>query len=194
MTTIITSVGYPAAGKSVIADWMEDAGVPVVSMGNRLRERFEQQDKQELMNKLGTSNASSLLGKWATRQREKHGSDIVAKWTAEHIKDNIQSDTVFVDGLRSNEELSRFEERFDSVHVIFVDADKSIRLERIRNRGREGESEFTMQDLEERDKREESWGLKQVIPKSDFTIKNESSIEHFHDRISEVFQNITNDT
>lgn len=192
MVTIITSVGYPAAGKSVVADWMEESGITVVSMGDQLRSRFENQDKEKLKEELDTSNTSSLLGKWATQQRKIHGSDVVAQWTAEHIE-NVDSDTVFVDGLRSNEELSRFQERFDSVYVILVEASRETRLERIRNRGREGESDFTIQDLEERDSREEGWGLVNVIENTDYKIKNESSMEHFKNRISEVFNDIKNE-
>lgn len=193
MVTIITSVGYPAAGKSVVADWMERSGITVVSMGDQLRSRFEKQDKEKLKQELETSNTSSLLGKWATQQRNIHGSDVVAKWTAEHIENNVDADTVFVDGLRSNEELSRFQERFESVYVILVEASRETRLERIRNRGREGESDFTIQDLEERDGREEGWGLVNVIEDADYKIENESSMEHFRNRISQVFNDIKNE-
>ena len=190
MHTIISAVGYPGAGKSVVSDWMRESGVTVVSMGDQLRSRFESQDKEELKDEFGISNTSSLLGKWATHQRDIHGADIVAKWAVKHIENNIDADTVFVDGIRSNEELSYFKERFESVYVIFVESSRETRLERIRNRGREDESDFTLQDLERRDSREEEWGLKDVIVNADYKIKNESSMENFKTRISMVFNDI----
>lgn len=190
MTVIIMSVGYPGAGKSVVAHWMEESGVPVVSMGDQLRDRFQDQDKDKLERDLGASNASSLLGKWATQQRDKYGSDIVAKWTSNYIEDDVDSDIVFVDGLRSNKERTLFEDRFSSVYIILVEASREIRLERIKNRGREGESDFTTQDLEQRDSREEEWGLSEVVQSVDYKIENESSMKHFQSRISEIFTDI----
>lgn len=190
MTVIVTSVGYPGAGKSVVAAWMEESGVPVVSMGDQLRDRFQDQDKDKLKKDLGVSNASSLLGKWATQQRDKYGPDVVAKWTSEYIEDYVDSDIVFVDGLRSNKERTLFEDRFTSVYIILVEASREIRLERIKNRGREGESDFTAQDLEQRDSREEEWGLSEVVQSVDYEIENEYSMKHFQSRISEVFTDI----
>jgi dephospho-CoA kinase len=48
MTTVIASVGYPGAGKSTISDWMRKRNIPVVSMGDILRNRFDQADVDKL--------------------------------------------------------------------------------------------------------------------------------------------------
>lgn len=191
MTTIVTSVGYPAAGKSVVSNWMEERDIPVVSMGNRLRNRFDQVDIEKLEQEFGCRDKSSLLGKWATKQREEYGKEIVADWTCEYIESNIDSEIVFVDGLRSREELSVFTNRFESVEVILVEADEEERLDRIRERGREGESSFTMEDLRERDEREESWGLNQVVEEADYVVENNGTIDEFCQNIDSIFDQIS---
>lgn len=194
MTTIITSVGYPGAGKSELADFLENHGINRISMGNVLRDKFEEarQDGlvEEQVDGYEHKNKSDLLGDWATKQREIHGADIVAQWTTKYIKDNIGSDTVFVDGLRSPDELSVFQDNFDSVNVIYVHANKTTRLERLQERDRDGEGSFTMRDLEERDSREEEWGMKNIKPHTDYSIDNEGSLEEFRNKIQDLLDNI----
>lgn len=190
MTTLITSVGYPAAGKSIVSDQVETKDIPVIKMGDRLRKRFVNQDKDELKEELDVSNESELLGEWATVQREKHGSDVVAKWTADYIENNTSSEIVFVDGLRSLEELNRFNSLFDDVYVIYVEASFQTRLNRIRERGRDGESDFSAEDLESRDAREDSWGMNNVVSEADYTIVNEGSLDTFKEKIQDTLTDI----
>jgi dephospho-CoA kinase len=190
MSKIVTSVGYPAAGKSVVADWMNNNGIPVVSMGDRLRERFKQVNEDTLKKEFNSNDKSSLLGKWATKQREIYGQQIIAEWTYEYIDNNINSDIIFIDGLRSKAELDVFQNNFEDVNVILIQAKRQERLKRIQERGREGESEFTIDDLIERDKREESWGLKEVTEEADYIIHNNDSLEEFQDKIDLTIQKI----
>lgn len=194
MTTIITSVGYPGAGKSELADSIEERGIDRISMGNILRDKFETARQNGLVEEQvggdGDKSKSALLGDWATKQRELHGNDVVARWTTEYIEEDIESDTVFVDGLRSPDELSVLEDSFDSVNVVYVSASKSTRLKRLQDRGRDGEADFTMEDLNERDRREENWGLENIKQHTDYNIENEGSLEEFHSSIKNVLDDI----
>lgn len=194
MTSIITSVGYPGAGKSVLADVLENKGIPSVSMGDILRSKFEMADKEgkvkEQIEDYENKNKSTRLGQWATKQREINGSDVVAKWTTEYIKKELSSSVVFVDGLRSADELNVFEDQFDDVNVIYVEASRETRLERLQSRGRDGEGSFSMEDLIERDKREEDWGLKDIKNYVDFTIENEGTLEEFESEVIKILNRI----
>ena len=194
MKTIITSVGYPGAGKSELADFLEDHGVNKVSMGNILRDRFELASEhglvQEQIENHDNKSKSALLGDWATKQREIHGNDVVAQWTTEHVEKNIESEVVFVDGLRSPDELSVFRNNFNAVKVLYVDASISTRLERLQDRDRDGEGRFSKEDLKERDSREEDWGLSNIKEYADYTIENESSLVEFHNNIQSILDDI----
>lgn len=187
MTTLVTSVGYPASGKSVVAEWMRNHNISVVRMGDRLRKKFEREEKPDLMSEFGTNRESDLLGEWATQQRDIHGEDVVAQWTANHIESEFEDELVFVDGVRSKKELSLFKNKFESVYTIYIATDKQERLERIRGRGREGESNYSLDDLTERDRREESWGLDEVIKDADFHISNNGTLQEFREKIARVF-------
>lgn len=194
MTTVITSVGYPGAGKSELAEVVEDRGIHAISMGNVLRDRFDKADKNgdvaEQIDNYNDKNKSTVLGEWATMQREVHGNDIVAQWTTEYIERNLEDDTVFVDGLRSVDELEVFQTNFHNVFVIYVEAERDTRLERLQNRGRDGEEKFTIEDLEQRDKREDDWGLNHIKQHTDYSITNEGTLEEFHDSIIDVIEDL----
>lgn len=191
MTTVIASVGYPGAGKSTISDWMRKRNIPVVSMGDILRNRFDQADVDKLKQELDCNNKSSLLGKWATNQRDKYGKDIVANWTCEYIENNVNSDIVFVDGLRSKEELCVFTNKFETVEIIYIKAKSEKRLKRIQERSRDGEFSFTKKELRERDEREKKWGVKQLVDEADYIVKNNGAIDEFYQKIESIFCTIT---
>ena len=57
------------------------------------------------------------------------------------------------------------------------------------NRGREDDSQ-DLDLIKERDKRELSWGLGNVIASADIVISNEGSIEDFQQKIKEIFNKI----
>lgn len=157
MTEVYCITGYPGAGKTVVADIAEEYGAEVVSMGDEVRAR---------------NDTDEHTGVFATEMREQHGQDIVARWTADKIE-GLDADTVVVEGVRSLDELEYFQQYFDEFTLILVNADDSIRLKRLQDRGREDEDEFDMDALQERDEREESWGLAELIEDGDYeTIVN----------------------
>lgn len=171
MTRVYCVVGYPGAGKSAAADIASDRGIPSVTMGNMVRERATEE--------LGPDATSNEIGEWATEQREQHGDTIVAHWTADYISE-LSAPVVVIDGVRSLDELSQFKQAFDDVTVLHIHAPKETRLQRLRDRGRDGEDTFTMADLDARDTREDDWGvatlLETVNPK---TIVNDSDLDDF---------------
>lgn len=188
MTHAVCTVGYPGAGKTAAQEPAEALGIPVVVMGNRVRERatnaFEQGEHD-----IEYETKSEFIGKWATAQRDKHGDAVVADWTVDYVQTNVDSEQVFIDGMRSVDELAVFEEAFDSVLVIYVEASPETRLERLQTRGRDGEETFTMDDLRERDAREDDWGVASVVEEADVTIPNEESLEAFEKRVRETLEN-----
>lgn len=208
MVRIICVVGYPGAGKSVATDVAEECGIATTAMGDQVRERAERElqgalsadTQQEALASLSDDvraelesegedldlSRSSLIGTWATVQRERHGDEVVAEWTAQYIREHVESDTVLVDGVRSCEERDVFQTEFETVEVVHVDAPFQTRLRRLQERGRDGEDEFTSEDLVQRDDREDSWGVGEIVEEADITVKNTRTLEEYKTELRRI--------
>lgn len=170
--------GYPGSGKSTATSYLKDQGIPVISMGDIVRELALQQDDV---------SSSSEVGKWATSKREEEGDTYFAKQTCEQIQSEYTTDKIVIDGLRSSTELQIFEQEFESVEIIVIDAPFEIRFNRVTNRGRdEEEQNYTKEEFHKRDKQEEGWGLSELIPNADHRIDNTNSIEHLHSQLNSI--------
>jgi dephospho-CoA kinase len=165
--------GYPGAGKSEVARIAEENGATVISMGDQIRERMPDE------------NNYNHTGEFATEQRNKHGAEIVAKWTERKIQ-NLNTDSIVIEGVRSIDELEYFKSNIDDFNLVVVTADDEIRLERLQERGRENEESFNMGDLKERDEREESWGLEELLQTSDYIeIENNSTLTELESTVNQ---------
>lgn len=181
MTQVYCIVGYPGAGKTAGAEVAEDLDIPVTSMGNQVRRRASEVLEEDA--------DSDDIGEWATEQREKNGDDIVAQWTAEHIL-GLQSDKVVIEGVRSVDEVDVFESHFDEVNIVHVHAPFETRLQRLQDRGRDGEEEFTESDLQNRDDREDGWGVAEMLDTVDAVrLDNTRSFEEFKEEMRSVLSN-----
>ena len=172
--------GRAGAGKSVACDVARGLGHPVVSMGDIVRWRARES--------LGDAATSAEILAWADEQRLAHGQGIIAEYTADRIEERYDASDVVVDGLRTMDELAVFERRFGDVTLVLVMAPFEERLARLRSRGRDGEDAFTAEDLRERDRQEEAWGLGELIDQSapDVVIANDGSIEEFESAVKSV--------
>ncbi len=73
--------------------------------------------------------------------------------------------------------------------VVAIDAPDELRRKRAIMRGRTDDSK-NLKDLEERDKREISWGLQKVIADADIVIPNNRTLDHFKKQVLKLFHNI----
>ncbi len=211
MVRVVCVVGYPGAGKSVATEVAEELEIDTAVMGDQVRARAEdeldamlsaeepeevveawvQLDaslRTELLGDNGSVNLSrsNLIGSWATVQRQRHGDDVVAEWTADYIEDGTDIETVLVDGIRSCEERDVFEERFDTVDVIHIDAPFELRLQRLRERDRDGEGDFTDDELVERDEREDEWGVGELVDDADFVVENTGTLDEYRSELRRI--------
>ncbi len=164
--------GYPGSGKSIVTKIADSIGFKTVSMGDQIRRRTREDWGDRLQQaKDGKSDEipSDVYGEYATEMRDIHGRGIVSKWCKEEIMNS--EGPVFIDGMRSPEERESFEEYVD-VDVLFIHAPASLRYSWIKNRARDNEDTFTFESFMNRDKRENKWGLNELIQNSDFTIHN----------------------
>ena len=173
---VIATVGMAGSGKGEFAAVAEESGVPVVTMGDVIR--AECRDR-------GLDPAEHH-GEVAAALREENGSAAIAEASLPHIEAALEtSDTVVVDGIRSDTEVDVFEERFgEAFALVGVEAPFEVRKTRIVDRGRDdtenGES------LAARDERELGFGLGEALDRADITIDNTGTLESFRERVHEV--------
>jgi dephospho-CoA kinase len=95
---VIGVAGMPGAGKAVIRRSAESMGCSVVIMGDEVRDETKRR---------GLEPTPENIGKVMLMLREEEGPIAVAKRCIPKIKAS-KSDIVFVDGLRSLEEVDEF--------------------------------------------------------------------------------------
>jgi dephospho-CoA kinase len=174
---VIGTVGLPGSGKGEFAATASDLGVPVVTMGDVIREECRRR---------GLDPASDH-GEVARALREEDGPLAVAERSIPMIRAELEDhETVLVDGLRSGNELDRFREAFgNDFTLVAVEAPFEARVERIEARGRDDTAAETLRD---RDERELGFGMGEAIERADVTIDNNGSLTAFRERVAEVFE------
>ncbi len=177
---LIAFVGYPLSGKSTASKIAKELGIPVVVMGDVIRNELR---------KRGLEISDENAGRIANELREREGMDAIAKRCIPIIREaGKDSGVVVVDGIRGIAEVERFRKEFgDDFILIGIESSTEKRLERAKVRGREDDVS-TLDELKERDKREESWGLKEALDASDLTIENESDVESFKEKVKAVLR------
>jgi dephospho-CoA kinase len=178
---IIAFTGMPASGKSEAVQIAKEKKIPVIRMGDLVWEETKQQDKT-----LTDKNVGSV----ATMMRKEHGMDIWAKRTVEKIHSLKKTSYLVIDGVRNMEEIEYFKKTLGlDFLVVAIDAPDALRRKRAIARGRTDDSK-NLKDLEERDKREISWGLQKVIADADIVIQNHGSLEELRKQILKLFKNL----
>ena len=149
--TVIGIVGLPGSGKSEAAAVAREAGVPVVTMGDVIRQ--ECRDR-------GLDPATEH-GTVAKALREENGPAAIAERSLPIIEDAREgSDTVVVDGIRSDVEVETFRDAFgEDFLLVEVDAPFELRAERLDLRGRDASEDEGGESLEDRDERELGFGM-----------------------------------
>jgi dephospho-CoA kinase len=120
--TVIGIVGLPGSGKSEAANVARELGIPVVTMGDVVRQ--ETADR-------GLDPASDH-GAVAQALREEEGRDAIAKRSLPILEDHLaDGPAVVVDGIRSGDEVARFEEAFgEDFLLVEITAPRELRAER----------------------------------------------------------------
>jgi len=178
---IIAFVGLPLSGKSTAANVARKLGIPVVVMGDVVREEVRRRGME-----LSDENA----GKVATELREKDGMDAIAKRCIPIIK-NISGSIVVIDGIRSIVEVECFKKEFgDDFVLINIESDINKRLERALRRKRPDDVK-TLEELKKRDERELSWNMDKAIQMSDLTIKNDTGYKRFINEVEKLLKELS---
>ena len=180
---IIAFVGLPLSGKSTASSVAREMGIPVVVMGDVVREEVKRR---------GLPLTDENAGKVASELREKEGMDAIAKRCIPKIRE-ANSDVVVVDGVRGIAEVERFRKVFgDDFVLISIECPLEIRFERAKKRQREDDRSIkSVEELKRRDEREIAWGMLEAMNRASLTVENTTDIDDFREKIEEILKTFT---
>ena len=176
---VLGTVGLPGSGKGELASVAREEGVPVVTMGDVIRQACRDR---------GLDPAEDH-GRVARALRAEDGPAAIAERSLPQVREAIETsdtDTVVVDGLRSMVEVERFTAAFgEAFTIVSVEAPFDLRAERLGERGRDG-SDGDLARLRARDERELGFGMGEVMAAADYRLENTDSLAAFRSRAREL--------
>lgn len=164
-TLIVGLTGMPGAGKTTVANYLSQKGIPLLIMGDVVREVAEDD---------GLEPTSDNLAKLMLRLRKRNGPEAVAHLTVNKIKlikkEDKQLSVVIVDGIRSMAEVQVLR-RIGSVKLLAIHGSTLTRYTHVRERGR-SDVPSNIGEFDKRDKIEMDVGISNAIALADETISN----------------------
>jgi dephospho-CoA kinase len=177
---IIGTVGLPGSGKGEAAAVAREEGIPVVTMGDVIREETRRRGL----------DPAEHHGEVAGALREEEGETAIADRCIPRVRE-VATDSggvVLVDGLRSMAEVERFQEAFgDDFLLLSIEAPFETRAERLGARGRE-ETDLDREKLRAREERELGFGMGAVMDAADVTIENVGSLGRFREQVRTILE------
>jgi dephospho-CoA kinase len=162
---IVALTGMPGAGKTTVANYLAQKGIPLLIMGDVVREAAQNE---------GLEPTSGNLAKLTIRLREKNGPEAIAHLTANKIKTMKNEDkefaVVIVDGIRSMAEIEVLK-RVGQVKLLAIHGSILTRYSHIRERAR-SDVPSNINEFDKRDRVEMEVGISDAIALADETISN----------------------
>ncbi len=178
--TIIAIVGLPGSGKTDTANFFRKKDLQVVIFGKEINDSI---DKKNL------PHTEKVHKEIREGLRKKHGMAALAILNEKHLRQALKKNMIVViDGMRSWEEYVYLKEKLPRVRVVILAlyADKNLRYKRISLR-----SHRLTHYGEDRDINELiGTNMGSTIAFCDHLVKNNFSIEEFHDKLELVYRTI----
>ncbi len=191
---IIGVTGLPGSGKSVVSRAAKRLNIPIVRMGDVIREEAK--------------NRNKTTGEVAVELRKEYGEFVVAERCVEIIKNHINTkdanseeniktksrikvpkcDIYMIEGIRSPFEVKIFKKNFDQFKVIAIHSTPNTRFKRLKRRMRPDDSR-ELSDFLLRDERELKFGIGDVIATSDYMVVNEGPLKKIKSIIRSILEN-----
>jgi dephospho-CoA kinase len=179
---LIIVTGMPGAGKSGFASAFHNAGIPIIVMGDVIREETKKRGLDP--NPENTKNVMLEL-------REKDGPGAVASFCVDELK-GLTTDAVVIDGCKSIAEIDVFDDYADEVVIVCVHTSPRERYTRLRERNRD-DAPPSWDIFRERDIREISVGVGGVIALSDIMVINNDTLKEFQHQSAELVKRMVQD-
>ena len=163
--SLVLIAGLPGAGKTTIAKIFAEKGVPVLSMGDAMREEARRQ---------GRPDDIDSMRKFMVQLRKERGEAVVAELVIQKLR-GVNAPLVVIDGLRSEEELEAFRRVAGKMLLVLVESDLQRRFRRLSKRGRPDDPK-KVEDLRRRDGTELTVGLEKLMSREGTRITNDGDL------------------
>lgn len=176
--SLIAIVGLPGAGKTEAADYFKIKKLPVVSFGDILNNKIDEQNLEHTVD---------LHRNMRNELRLKYGKEAFAVLSLEKIKQVLKDNmTVVIDGMRSWEEYLYLKKNLPTVKIFILAlfTDKEIRYKRVKSRKTRAKLYGEERDINEIIET----NLGPTIANADFMIKNNYSLEDLHDKLEHIYR------
>jgi len=175
---VIAISGMPGAGKGVASEAAKQLGFDVLVLGDVIREETQRR---------GLDPTPQNIGAVMLQVRELEGPAAVAKRLLPKIE-QCHSEVVIVEGVRSLHELNELKSKFEVI-ILVIHASPKTRFQRLLSRGRSDDPN-TWEIFTERDNRELTVGLGQVIALADYLAVNENSISELQSAVKGILSKL----
>ena len=179
---VIGVVGMPASGKGEFARIASEMGIPVVVMGDMIRNAVKAS---------GLEPTDTNFGATANRLRAERGMDAIGQLCVPEVERQT-SPLVLIDGIRGDAEVKLFRKVFPGFTLIRIDSSFDNRLSRVVARGRSDDFQ-TAGELHTRDERELGWGLGKALKLADLRIENNGTLDEFSVAVHKLLDGIRSD-
>jgi len=179
---VVGITGMPGAGKGVFRRTIQRLGYPFVIMGDEVREEVKRRELKPTPENL----AETMLN-----LRKIEGSAAIAKRCILKLK-NQPRQVVFIDGIRSLNEVEEFKKHFPMFILITIHASPKTRYQRLIRR-RRSDDPTDWDTFMERDLRELGIGMGDVISVADYMIVNEGTIRQLKQKTLQFIKKVLED-
>lgn len=169
--------GLSGSGKTTAAGFFQRLGIPVVRMGDVTQRSLESK-------RLGRGEKQEETVRQALRAR--YGSAIYARRTLPYINRAAKtSRDVVVEGMRSRDELRYFEKTVGPVSLIYIQAETTIRRERL---GKRPVRPLTADEIGMRDAWEQEIGVERLKTVANYVVENNGTKEELYGKLHVILR------
>lgn len=162
---VIGVTGLPAAGKSTVAKAIaKNLDYDLLELGEVAKELAEEEVGREL--------SGQELRLWTERSLLGDDRDKLFDRSRRLIR---EKENVVLAGLRTRDDYNYLVRDAKEHELVYVDADFDVRYDRILERGRGEEGDYSPEDLLRRDRKEKSWGVENIRQSAKVFTNNGSS-------------------
>lgn len=176
---VIGVVGRNASGKDELLDYLQErCGLPVLSVGDIAR---------RLAREEGVRPTRENLHEISEEYIERYGPQYFAERLITRIEEEGW-DVVGITGIRTPADVATLRQHFgDDLLLIHVEVgDPALRFERTQSRDSARDPDSYKEFLRKGEEEEQLFHISEAIEEADLTIRNDASLETFHERIEET--------
>lgn len=177
---VVGVAGMPGSGKATVKEFAQEMDYSMVVMGDEIREEAKRRKLKP---------TPENLGRLMLKLREEDGQAVVARRCVPKIE-SAEEKVVIVDGIRSLHEVNEFKKRFPDFFLIAIHTSPETRFQRLFQRKRSDDPK-SWETFMERDLRELSVGLGDVMATADYMLINEGTRVQLKRKVRKVLESVT---